>query len=73
MGKQNKVVDALSKRGHEMHATTISMYDSDLKRRNLEVIVSNQHYLQVKEGVQQYNIQPKLKITGWKRMGLSCT
>jgi hypothetical protein len=26
VGKENNVVDALSKRVHEMHATTISMY-----------------------------------------------
>jgi hypothetical protein len=35
-GKENKVVDALSRRVHEMHATTISMYQSDLKHIILE-------------------------------------
>jgi hypothetical protein len=30
-GKENKVVDALSRRVHEMHATTIIMYKFDLK------------------------------------------
>jgi hypothetical protein len=30
-GKENKVVDALSRRVHEMHATTISMCKYDLK------------------------------------------
>ena len=35
-GKENKVVDALNIRVHEMHATTISMYNSSLKRRILE-------------------------------------
>jgi hypothetical protein len=35
-GKENKVVDALSRRVHEMHATTISMYNYDLKDRILE-------------------------------------
>jgi hypothetical protein len=35
-GKENKVVDALSRRVHEMHATTISMYQSDLKPIILE-------------------------------------
>jgi hypothetical protein len=30
-GKENKVVDALRRRVHELHATTISMYQSDLK------------------------------------------
>jgi hypothetical protein len=29
-GKENKVVDALSRRVHELHATTISMYRTDI-------------------------------------------
>ena len=32
-GKENKVADTLSKRVHELHATTISMYQTDLKGR----------------------------------------
>jgi hypothetical protein len=35
-----------------MHDTTISMYSSDLKRGILEVVVSYQNYVQVKEGLQ---------------------
>jgi hypothetical protein len=35
-GKKNEVVDAFSKRVREVHATTISMYKSDLKDRILE-------------------------------------
>jgi hypothetical protein len=34
---KKKVVDALSRRVHELHATTISMYQSDLKHEILEV------------------------------------
>jgi hypothetical protein len=30
-GKENKVADALGRRVHELHATTISMYHKDLK------------------------------------------
>jgi hypothetical protein len=48
-GKYNKVVDALSRRVHLMHATTISMHQSDLKNKILDVVVTDQHYLQVKE------------------------
>jgi hypothetical protein len=32
-GKENKLVDALSRRVHEMHVTTINMYQTDLKGR----------------------------------------
>jgi hypothetical protein len=56
-GKENKVVDALSRRVHLMHPTVISMHQSDLKRRILDVVVIYQHYLQVKESLQQENVQ----------------
>jgi hypothetical protein len=35
-GKENKVVDALSRRVHELHATTIIMYHTDLQVRIYE-------------------------------------
>jgi hypothetical protein len=46
--KENKVVDALNKIVYLMHATTISMHQSDLKRRILDVVAIVQHYLKVK-------------------------
>jgi hypothetical protein len=55
-GKENKVVDALSRRVHLMHVTVVSMHQSDLKRIILDGIVTNQHYLQVKENLQQGNV-----------------
>ena len=56
-GKENKVVDALSIRVHLMHATTVSMHQSNLKSRILDVVVTDQHYLQVKESLQQEKLQ----------------
>ena len=47
-GKENKFVDALNIRVHLMHATVVSMHHSNLKRRILDVVVIDQHYLQVK-------------------------
>jgi hypothetical protein len=47
-GKENKVVDALIRRVHKMHATTISMYLKHLKNRIVEVVTKCQHYVQVK-------------------------
>ena len=35
-GKENKVVDALGRRVHKMHATTISLYKYDLKDKIVE-------------------------------------
>jgi hypothetical protein len=51
-GKENKVVDALSRRLHAMHATVVSMCQSDLKSGILDVFVTDQHYLHVKESLQ---------------------
>jgi hypothetical protein len=51
-GKENKVVEALSRRVHLMHTINFSMHQSDLKRIILDVLVTDQHYLQVKENLQ---------------------
>jgi hypothetical protein len=64
-GKENKVVDALSRRVHLMHSTAVSMHQSDLKRRILDGLVIDQHYLKVKE-----NLQHKLKEYERKEDGL---
>jgi hypothetical protein len=47
-GKENKVIGTLSRRVHLMHVIAISMHQSNLKRRILDVVVTDQHYLQVK-------------------------
>jgi hypothetical protein len=60
-GKENKVVNALDRRVHEMHATTISIYKLDLKDRMLETAKLNQHYVEIKAKLQQGILQQKLK------------
>jgi hypothetical protein len=47
-GKENKVVDALNIRVHEVNATTISMCRKDLKDIILEVVTTYPHYAQAK-------------------------
>jgi hypothetical protein len=51
-GKENKVDDALTKRVHKIHAIAISMYMKYLKDRIIEVVTTNQHYVQVREILQ---------------------
>jgi hypothetical protein len=57
-GKDNKVVDALSRKVHELHATTISMCQSELKDRIVEAANTDLQYkslvakLQQREGPQ---------------------
>jgi hypothetical protein len=48
-GKENKVADTLNRRVHEMHATTISMYKSDLSDKIFEVAKSDQRYVDIKD------------------------
>jgi hypothetical protein len=43
----------MHKRVHEMHATTISMYNYDLKDIILEVTQLDQHYLEIKGKLQK--------------------
>jgi hypothetical protein len=69
-GKENKFADALSRRVHLMHATDVSMHELDLKRRILDGLVIDQHYLQVKENLQQGNVQQKIKEYEIKEDGL---
>jgi hypothetical protein len=44
-----------------MHATAISMHQSDLKRIILDGLVTDQHYLHVKENLKQGDVQQKIK------------
>ena len=37
-GKDNKLVDSLSRKVHELHATTISMYQTKMKDKILEAV-----------------------------------
>jgi hypothetical protein len=56
-GKENKFVDALSRRVKIMNATAVSMHKLDLKSRILDGLVTGHHYLQVKENLQQGDVQ----------------
>jgi hypothetical protein len=56
-GKENKVVDALNRRVHEMHATTISMHQSYLNPRILEAAKLDLQYKELVARLQQSNLQ----------------
>jgi hypothetical protein len=43
-GKENKVADALSRKVHKLHATTISMYRTEMKDRILEAANTDLQY-----------------------------
>jgi len=50
-GKENKVMNALNRRVHEIHDATIRKYCIYLKRKKLERVALDQHYAQVIEGL----------------------
>jgi hypothetical protein len=61
-GKKNKVVDALNRRVHELLATTISMYWTDIKRRILEAANADLQYRESVAKLQQGKIPQKMEI-----------
>jgi hypothetical protein len=59
-GKDNKVADALSRKVHELHATTISMYRTELKDIILEAANADLQYQILVEKLQQHE-KPQTK------------
>jgi hypothetical protein len=70
-GKENKVVDALSMRGHELHATSISMYQIDLKGKIFEATKAYLQYMEMVKKLQQGKCSRRLKIINWEMMKFS--
>jgi hypothetical protein len=56
------VADALSKRVHELRATTISMYQTDVKRKILEATNTDLQYKELIEKLQQGKTPQKMDI-----------
>jgi hypothetical protein len=55
------VVDSLNKKVHEMHATTISMYQKYLRDIIIDATKSDHHYEELREKLQQGILQHKLE------------
>ena len=52
-GKENKVADALSRKVHELHATAISMYQTEMKDIILEAANADLQYKNLVAKIQQ--------------------
>jgi hypothetical protein len=61
-GKENKVADALSRRVHELHATTISMYQTDITSIILEVANVDLQYRELVAKLQQGKMPQKMEM-----------
>jgi hypothetical protein len=57
MGKENQLVDTDNRRAHEVHISTINMFSTNLRDKNLEAANSDQQYLKIRETLQQGNLQ----------------
>lgn len=55
-GKENKVVDAFRRK---FHITVVRICKVYLRERNVRMLAEYEYYLQVKEGLQQENIENK--------------
>jgi hypothetical protein len=60
-GKENKVADTLNRRVHELHATTISMYQTDVKGIILEVAKADLEYMEMVTKLQQGKMLQKVE------------
>jgi hypothetical protein len=59
-GKANKVVDALSRKVHKLHAIAISMYQTDIKSKILEVANADLQYRELVALLQQGKMPQKV-------------
>ena len=58
-GKENHVVDALSRKNQINHMKTINTWKSNMRSRLIDALGSDCYYLQIKESLQQGDIPPK--------------
>ena len=48
-GKENEVVDAVSRKVHEMHLASLSIFQSDLREQIINYTTEDQMYVQIKD------------------------
>ena len=60
-GKENKVADALSRKVHEMHVASLRTCQPYLRQQIINHIVEDEVYLQIKDKLQQQNLERKYK------------
>jgi len=64
-GEENQLVDALNIRAHEVHISSISMFNR-FKRQNFRGWKLDQQYLKIKGTLQQDNLQKKINYYEFK-------
>ena len=69
-GKENKVVDALSRKVQEMHVESLSIFQSYLTQHIDNHIAGDELYEQVKDKLQQQSLERDMRDINWKKMDL---
>ena len=64
------MADALSRRAHEVHSEAINMYRTDMNDQIIATTNLDQHYLKLKEILQQGNFQQKFNSYELKEDGV---
>ena len=58
-GKENKVVDVLSRKVQEMHVASVSVFQSELRHQIVNDVDEDELYVQFKEKLQQKSLENK--------------
>ena len=58
-GKENKVVDALSKKVQEMHVASLSIFQSNLRQQVVNNVAGDELYEQVKDKLQHQSLEKR--------------
>ena len=72
-GKENKVMDALSRRMHVMHVVAISTCNSDLKSIILEDLIWMVTIYRSRKGYNKDTYNKSIRILDWNIMKFLCT
>ena len=64
-GKENKVVDALSRK---VHVESLSICQIDLRQQIINHTVEDEVYVQIKDKLQQQRLENKYEGYNWKKM-----
>ena len=67
-GKENKVVDAISRKVQEMHVASLSIFQSDLRKHIVNHVAGDELHEQVKDKLQQQSLEKRYEGYSWKKM-----
>ena len=66
-GKENRVVDALSRKVHDMHVASLSIFQPDLRQQIVNHNIEDEMYVYIKDKLQQQSLEKRYE--GYKLEG----